>query len=242
MNLLQIILHVVNCGLSMVPVLCHKVKIPKVLDAQQGVCERNHLARQRIWKSHPDNWNNHMPDCFYLLTTPLGHLSMWLVESSEARIWRHHDQEQIQFVDPGILFEGWRYPAHQMLQHSEIDGMKNIRYDIRRRRNAFHIPEGAFWGSNCSIVQILSCFPSLRLFSLSREYYLLEVQPIVSQLTGWLIPLSKRRLWCFAHRAMGLLDWVQMNVFEVVSHPCTDDRITLPHPTNHTKHKLSSVE
>jgi len=30
---------------------------------------------------------------------------------------------------------------------------------------------------------------------------------------------------------MGLLDSVQVNVFEVVIRPCTDDRITLTHPT-----------
>jgi len=35
---------------------------------------------------------------------------------------------------------------------------------------------------------------------------------------------------------------MQVNVFKVVSHPCTHDRITLPHPTFCTKHKLSSVE
>jgi len=41
---------------------------------------------------------------------------------------------------------------------------------------------------------------------------------------------------------MGLLDWAQVNVFEVVSLPCTDDRITLPHPVVSKKHKLSGVE
>jgi len=35
---------------------------------------------------------------------------------------------------------------------------------------------------------------------------------------------------------------MQVNIFEVVSRPCTDDTITLPHPTVRTKHKLSSVE
>ena len=35
---------------------------------------------------------------------------------------------------------------------------------------------------------------------------------------------------------------MQVNVFEVVSHPGTDDGITLLHPTVRTKHKLSSVE
>jgi hypothetical protein len=41
---------------------------------------------------------------------------------------------------------------------------------------------------------------------------------------------------------MGLLDRMQVNVFEVVSRPCTDDRITMPHLTVSPKHKLSSVE
>jgi hypothetical protein len=33
-----------------------------------------------------------------------------------------------------------------------------------------------------------------------------------------------------------------VNVLEVVSRPCPDDGITLPYPTVHTKHKLSSIE
>jgi hypothetical protein len=35
---------------------------------------------------------------------------------------------------------------------------------------------------------------------------------------------------------------MQVNIFEVVSRPCTDDRITLPHPAICTKQKLYSVE
>jgi len=35
---------------------------------------------------------------------------------------------------------------------------------------------------------------------------------------------------------------MQVNVFEVVSRLCTDDRITLLHLTVCTKHKLSNVE
>jgi len=42
--------------------------------------------------------------------------------------------------------------------------------------------------------------------------------------------------------AMGLLESMQVNVTEVVSHPCTDDRITLPHLTVPTKHKYCGVE
>jgi hypothetical protein len=41
---------------------------------------------------------------------------------------------------------------------------------------------------------------------------------------------------------MGLVDRLQVNLFEVVSRPCTEDRILLPHPTVHTKHKLSIVK
>jgi len=41
---------------------------------------------------------------------------------------------------------------------------------------------------------------------------------------------------------MGLLDQVLQNVFEIITHPCKDERITLPHPTIRTKHKLLSFE
>jgi len=74
----------------------------------------------------------------------LRHLAIWLVESSEARIWRHHRPELVEFVDPGMLFEEGRYPVHPMLKHTEIDSMKNIGYDNSHRRDAFHIPEDAF--------------------------------------------------------------------------------------------------
>ena len=53
MKLLQIILHVVNRGLSMVPVTCHKVNMHKVLDAQQGLCEENSLPRRKGLKESP---------------------------------------------------------------------------------------------------------------------------------------------------------------------------------------------
>jgi hypothetical protein len=41
---------------------------------------------------------------------------------------------------------------------------------------------------------------------------------------------------------MGLLDLVQVIVFDAVSHSCTDARITLPHLTIWTKHILYSIE
>jgi hypothetical protein len=69
-----------------------------------------------------------------------------------------------------------------MLKDTKIDGMKNIGYDDCRGRDAFHIPEDAFRGSNRLLFQILSCFPYFDPISLSREHHLLEVQPIVFQL------------------------------------------------------------
>jgi len=41
---------------------------------------------------------------------------------------------------------------------------------------------------------------------------------------------------------MGLLDSVRVNIFEVVSPPCTANWISLPHPTDRTKHNLSSIK
>jgi len=189
-----------------------------------------------------ENCNNHTSECFHLLATPLHRLAIWHVESSEARIWRHHRWEQVEFVDPGLLLEEGCCPVLWMLKHTEIDGMKNVGCHNSRRRDAFHIPEDAFWGSNCSISQIMSCFPPLSLISLTCECHLLEVYPIVSVLPWWWIPFSKGPFWCFSHRAMGMLEWVQVNVFEVVIRPCTDDRITLPHPIIRATHKLSRVE
>jgi len=65
-------------------------------------------------------------------------------ELSEATIWRDHRPELVEFVDPGMLFEEGRYPVHQLLKYMEIDGMKNIRYDNNRWRDAFNIPDHPF--------------------------------------------------------------------------------------------------
>jgi len=226
----------------MVPVQCKEAKIHQVLDAQRGYCEGNALARQRVSKSRPENWNNHSPECFDLLITLLHHLAISLVESSIARIWRHHIPELVEIADPGMLFEEGRYPVHQMFRYTKIDGMKNIGYDNSRWRYAFHISDDAVWGSNCMNFQILSCFLSLRLIFLSCVYHLVEVWLVVSQLPWWWIPISKQSCRCFTQRAMVLLNWMEVNVFEVVSRPYTDDRITLLHPTIRTKQKLSSVK
>jgi len=61
MKLLQKIFHQLNCGLSMVSVLCSKLKIHKVPHAQQGICEGNTLAHQNIYKSRHKNWNIYSP-------------------------------------------------------------------------------------------------------------------------------------------------------------------------------------
>ena len=82
MRLLQIILHVLWRGFSMVPVLCDKVKMHPVLNTQQGFCEGNPLARPEL----------------------------------------------VEFVNPGMFFKEGYNPVHQMLKHTDIDGMKDIRY------------------------------------------------------------------------------------------------------------------
>jgi len=242
MKLLQIILILLDCGLSMVLVLCHMVRIHHVLEAQQGICEGNCLACQRVWKSLYENWYNPTPDCSHLHTTWLHHLAILVVESSEARIWGHYRPELIESGDPGMWFKEGRYPVHRTLKHTEVEGIKNIRYDNSCRRDAFHIPDDTFRGSNRLICQILSCFPSLCLISLSREYHLLEVYALVFYLPWQWVHFSKAWFRCLTHRAMWLYDLVQVNVFEVVSRAWTADSITMPHPAARTKHKLSNVE
>jgi len=81
-NLLQISRFEPVRGFSMFPVLSHTVKIHDVLEAQQDFCEANPLAQQRVSKSGHENFNNHAPECFHLLTTPLHQLAIGLVESS----------------------------------------------------------------------------------------------------------------------------------------------------------------
>jgi len=62
-----------------------------------------------------------------------------------------------------------------MLKHTNIDGMKDIGYNINCRGDAFDIPDEGFRGSNDSIFHLLVCIKSLLPISLSREYHLLEV-------------------------------------------------------------------
>jgi len=87
----------------------------------------------------------------------------------------------------------------------------------------------------------MSCVRCLRLISLKSKNHLQDVCPIISQFPPLWTRSSKQQFWCFPPRAMGLLDQVQMKVFDVFSRPNTDDRITSSRPSILTKHKLSSI-
>jgi len=141
-----------------------------------------------------------------------------------------------------MLFKRGHYPVHQIVMNTEIDGMKNIGYDNGYWRHIFHLPDKVFWCCNYLIFQIQPCFKSLCLICLSHENHLLQVLLRVSQFPPQQNPFPKQHCQCVALGAIGLLDWVKVNVFEVVSCPCTDDRIALLHLTFHTYHKLYSVE
>jgi len=175
-KLFQMNLHVLDRGFStMVPVVCHKVKMNGFLVAQQGFCEGNPLAHCKVKKNPPETWNNHAPECFPILTTPLRLWAIWLVGWSEARICNYHRPAVVELVDPGMLLKDGQYPVQEMLKGTEIDGPKNIRYDNSHQGDAFHIPEDTFWGFNYSIFQILSSFLLVWLISLSCDYYFVEV-------------------------------------------------------------------
>jgi len=111
----------------------------------------------------------------HLITTWLGQQAIWLVDLSKAMVWRHHRPEVVEIVNPGVLFKERHYPVHQMLKHIEIGSMQSIRYDNRCWGHSLYIPKGAFWGSNCWIIQMLSCCPSLHITSISCENHLLQV-------------------------------------------------------------------
>lgn len=139
--LLQRIHYVLDCGVSMVPVLCHQLKIQYVLNAQLRFCEGNPLARQMVSMSRCENWNNHTAKFFHLHTTPLHHLAIWLAVSSEARMWMDHCTELFEVIDPQTLFEEGCSSVHQMLKHSDIDCVMNIKYDTSCQIDALHIVE-----------------------------------------------------------------------------------------------------
>jgi len=162
------ILHLLDCRFSTVLVPCHKGKVDQVQDALQGIGEGNHLARDGVQKCHSENTNNHLPNSFHHLSTPLGNLPIWLVQSSKARIWRHHRPELVEPVEPAMLFGEDRYPVHQMLRHTDMEAKKDYGYDNTRQGDAFHIPEDSYIGHNHFIFPISSCFPSLQPMSPSH--------------------------------------------------------------------------
>jgi hypothetical protein len=128
----------------MAALLYHKGKIHKDSDAQQGFGEGNPLASPSVQMSRGEKCNNYASKCLHLLTTHLHRFAIWHVESSEALIWRHHRSELVDFVDPGLLFEEGRYQVYQILNHTEIEDMKNIGYDCSLQRDAFHTAEDVF--------------------------------------------------------------------------------------------------
>jgi len=72
------------------------------------------------------------------------YLAIRLVESTEARICRHHCPELVEFVNPRMLFNEEPYPVHHMHEHTEMDGLRTIRYKTSHQGDAFHISEDAF--------------------------------------------------------------------------------------------------
>lgn len=182
-----------------------------------------------------------MPKWVHHLTTPLHHLAIWVIELSKASILRYHFPELVDYVNYEMLFEVGCYEDHEMPKHTVIDSMKNIAYNNCCWRGAFHLPLGTFWGSNHSIIKIGSCLHSLHAIFLRREYYLVDVLLIVSQLPQWWIPFSNQRYRCFTHSPMELVDLVEVIVLQVVRRSVTADRMTLQDPTICMKHTLSSI-
>jgi len=168
-------------------------------------------------------------------------MAIWQFELDVARIWRLHRPVLVEIGIPGMMFKGGYYQVLQMLNRTEIDHMKNFRYNNTWWRESFHIPEHTSGGSNSFIVQVLSRFLVLRLIILNCIYHLSEVSPTVSQSRWSWVPFSNWRFCCLTLRAMWQLDWVQRYIFEVVSPPWTVERISLPHLTICMKHKLSGV-
>lgn len=157
-----------------------------------------------------------MPECNHLSTTLFHHLAIWLVELCEARISRQLYLELVEISHTWMLFKKEHYPINQMSNHTENDGMKNIRYYQSHLTNSSHNPEGASGGTNRSIFQLLPCFQFLHLISLYHKYHLLKVLLIVSQLPQSCTPSTKWQVQYFTHWAMGPLDWIQVNALEVV--------------------------
>jgi len=195
-----------------------------------------------VWQSHHQQWNYHVFECFHLLTTPLCHMSIWLVTLTKAGIWRHKSPDPIKVVISGMVFEKGHYRVDQMFQRTEMDGMKPIKHDNSCRTAAIHNTEVIFSGFNYLIFLVVPDFLCIILISLNRKYCLLEVQLIVLQLPSQWTPFPN---WHGCHletKAIILLDWVQVNVLDAWSHPCVDHWIRMPHLFCQAQLECSRVE
>jgi len=141
-----------------------------------------------------------------------------------------------------MLFQKGRYPLPPIIRHTEIDGMDDNGYDKCHRGDELHLPGDAFRDTKLLILNIMLHFWFVRRVSLSRNYEVLDVQPIFSQLTWRWIHFSKRWFQSFPHTVMGLVGHGHVKIIPVVSRPCTDDRMRLTHPTIHKKRNLCPVE
>lgn len=137
-------------------------------------------------------------------TPPPLHLAIWLVVMSKARIWRYRHPEMVEFVNGRMLMNEEQFTFHQMIKCTEIDRTRNIQYHICHQGEASHIPEDTFSGSNHRIMEMLLCFLSLHLMSLSPESHHLCVKPIICQLSQRSIPHWNLNFWHLAQQTMRL--------------------------------------
>jgi len=93
MKLLQKILDGLDRGLSLVPVLCHKLQISKVLDAQQVICVGNPVGLLKGLKESPrklEQSHAHVLSSPYHSIWSSGYMACWIkprqdIEASSPR-------------------------------------------------------------------------------------------------------------------------------------------------------------
>ena len=241
MKLQQLMLLVLDRGLSMLMALCHQVNIQKVLEAWQGFCEGYSFTRRRVeykpWQLEQSPARVRSSS-YHSIVSPR-YMACWI---DQTRICCHNHPLLVEFVNHGILFKERSYPVHHMINKIEIYKMKNIGCDNCHARDLFQISDNTFCGSNHPTFQIVFCFPSVHPNFLARMSHLSEIQPIVSDRPWQWIPFSNWRFWCFPHRPMGQCDWIQVNMVNVVSHPWIDNEKSKLHLTVGSNHRISSFE
>jgi hypothetical protein len=57
-------------------------------------------------------------------------MAMWHVKLDVVKIWSLHCHVLVQIGNAGMLFRGGYYPVLQMLNQTELDGMKHIGYNL----------------------------------------------------------------------------------------------------------------